>query len=886
MDKISIFELVEKICLENDKKQLIKPINVALVLDVSGSTGQIMYNKKSVLTKEVEIMTEYILANKQNNYELYSFDSTANYHGKVNFLADEDFVDFPYFKPGTLTYTCEALKLINNNINKFKPDKVIIFTDGQTNNNKCNFDPIVQKFKSIGIKIDIVAVSGTNTNMEIITTNEESKIPGMDIVNMLGNNINSLTIYNLFHKNIPFNGLTNSSIDKNSIYFMGTKINGLLINFISDLLLELEKSKSNIDLGVNSNDLKKLLSELGKLLSLLFIQFPQSHPLIDKICSTVKYIIPDSNNLTIIDDNRIMKIIEYGFNCSKQDVPIIMTNFEYHLKESTTKHNEFADAVNLLKTKGTGLSKSRKITIPYGNNQLCLIDSDVVELIKPLDEFPNSIDKFGNVYIGIDGNEQAIRIGMRKFCELIGFPNARMSPSVIFYVLNLMSMMYLSGVELNDNEHMKELRKIAKIQTSMEVMVQKNKYDGKGCWAHWKEGKLIPIHYSNTNTHTTLYTDKLINPLDLTEQIWWCLMMTMLGLFEEQKLYYLKTLEKMGIGSTEQDFLNWFKNSYSHILKGNVVLDKVSEEHKSIYTLDYFEDTDEIFELGQHGSCKVKTWYSKEEIETYVMKQGCVWCKYIPLSTDLIKVEKTKWDLQIKKSLSKGIPFTFSIDTIFNSFTSMSLIDEKLKYRINLIGITGSGKSTTANKMIKLIEEKGGSVLVISADKWSKQGYKGKDIQNKIYDEIMKFESIVNKLKVIIMDLCNENGVINYSFGFNFHKYIDLTFYPNLDKNNFDEYEYWCLNNVLSRPLHNKNTNYWLNPISAGVETCIKVHNTKAKGVAKLLKIYKTNNFNEKLNMQQILNLIKPKANNYKSYLATCDLDKEIKNFIDENIKL
>jgi len=628
-----------------------------------------------------------------------------------------------------------------------------------------------------------------------------------------------------------------------------------------------------------------MLSEIGKLLSILFIQFPLSHPFLEKIYMCIENSINTSTQPLNINVDRISKIIEYGFNCSKQDIPVIMTNFEEHLKESVTKHNEFADAVGLLKIKGTGLGKTRKISIPYGNNQVCIIDSGTVELTKSLDEFANSMDKFGNVYFGIDGNEQAIRIGMRKFCEIIGFPNARMSPSVIFYVLNLMSLMYLSGIELETNEHMKELRKIAKIQTSMEVMVQQGKYDGKGCWAHWKNGKLIPMHFSNTNTHTSLFSDELINPLKLSEPIWWGLMMSMLGLFEEQKPYYSKSIEQMGIGKTENEFLNWFRNTYANLLTGNVVLEKTIDEQKSIYTLDYFEDTDEIYELEPHANCKVRTWYSKEEIETYVMKQGCVWCKYIPLSTDLVKVCKTNWSNKIKEAMGKGNKFTLNnIDSVFNSFAQIDLGYEQKRYRINLIGITGSGKTTCAEKITKIIENMKGKVLIVSADKWSKQNYKGKDLQLKILNEITQFDIKSNKLKVIIMDLCNENGIDKYSFGFNFNNYIDINYYPNLNSKKFDEYECWCLNNVLSRPQSNLQTNYWLNPVGAGVETCIKVHNAKASGVAKLLGIKKTNNFNQKQNQANILGQIKSKSNQYLEYLKTINLDNEINNLVINNI--
>lgn len=234
-----------------------------------------------------------------------------------------------------------------------------------------------------------------------------------------------------------------------------------------------------------------------------------------------------------------------------------------------------------------------------------------------------------------------------------------------------------------------------------------------------------------------------------------------------------------------------------------------------------------------------------------------------------------------------GKKFTLTnINTVFNSFSDIKLAYEQKRYRINLIGITGSGKTTTSEKIVKSIENKGGKVLVVSTDKWSKQNYKGHQLQNQILNEIKEFDSKPYKLKVIVIDLCNENGVDKYSFGFNFNNYIDINFYPNLISNKFDEYECWCLNNVLSRPLHNENTNYWLNLVSAGIETCIKVHNAKANGVAKLLGIKKTNNLNQKSNKATINNLIKSKSDNYKKLLNNKNLDLEINEFISENIEM
>ena len=460
-----------------------------------------------------------------------------------------------------------------------------------------------------------------------------------------------------------------------------------------------------------------------------------------------------------------------------------MTNFEEHVKEKATKHNEFANAIDILNKRGTGLGSQKKISIPYRSNAVCVLDTGSVELTQSLGEYPTSMDKFGNIYMGLNitpETSQAIRIGMRKLCEIAGFPNARGSASVIFYVLNQMSLMYLKGINL-DVQHMQELRKIAIAQCSMEVMVAKNQYDGRGCWAFWKDGKQIPMHYSNTSTHTSLYSDRMINPLELSEPVWWALQMSMLGLFEEQKSYYAKSLEQIGVEPNLESFLLWFRTNFSNAVEGQVNLVKTNPVEKSIFTLDDFEPEEEVFMLKEHNGCNTRTWYSKTEIETFVMGGdnpcGCVWCKYIPKSTDLCVVARDSWTNQIIEAMktSRQIKSVANAQAnlsqippnVFNSFNNMNLnnLGDTHKYRINLIGVTGSGKSTCAKKIKTLVEQKGGSVLVVSADKWSKQNFKGKDLQNKILNEIRQFDKAKTNLKVIVMDLCNENGVSKNNFG-------------------------------------------------------------------------------------------------------------------------
>jgi len=293
----TIQNLVEQIESEFNKKnnnQQIISKNISLVLDISGSTSQYFEPKKTILAKEIEVMTNYILANPDNNFVLYSFDSTAKSHGKINILKEENFVDLPDFKSGTSTNTCGALNMICDNLKNLKSDQVIIYTDGQTDNKQNEFTQIINKFKSSNIKLELVAISNLEKNLETITTNEESIIPGMDLVNMLGNFIDSLNIYNRFHNEIPFVGISNSSINKNCIKFMGIQINGFVIDFINKLLDNMEINKSKLIFEPNQMDLKKMLSEIGKLLSVLFVNFPNPHSFLDKIIFTTGTLLNDT----------------------------------------------------------------------------------------------------------------------------------------------------------------------------------------------------------------------------------------------------------------------------------------------------------------------------------------------------------------------------------------------------------------------------------------------------------------------------------------------------------------------------------------------------------------------------------------------------------------
>ena len=56
-----------------------------------------------------------------------------------------------------------------------------------------------------------------------------------------------------------------------------------------------------------------------------------------------------------------------------------------------------------------------------------------------------------------------------------------------------------------------------------------------------------------------------------------------------------------------------------------------------------------------------------------------------------------------------------------------------------MIGITGAGKSTVSKKIYDYVISKESSCLIVSADKWSKKGHKGKQLQTSVFNEIKKF---------------------------------------------------------------------------------------------------------------------------------------------------
>lgn len=837
-----------------------KPVdakNIYFVLDTSGSTGSGYKGNITVLDKEIICLKNYILENINNDFYLYSFESDSHYHGALT-VGNGIVKNIPKNFTSGGTNTLEPLNEILSNV-KTENNKIIIITDGQTCNNQNELKHTTNQLKAKNYEIEIIVVSMTDINMETISENDENRLAGMDLIKYVGNSIDRLHIFNRFHNDIPFDAINNSTINKNYISFMKIMVPCFIPEFIKTLMDKLSCAQ-NVDYSM----CKIMLCEIGKLFSILFHEFPTNNPLLITVSETVSSLKDIGSEFT---KDSVINIIKYGFECSKSNKPIILTNFQNHVKESSVKRGEFKDALNLLRLHGTTLGAKQKISIPSYNYPYCLIDNgDIVEVKKSLFSYPNSITNFGNVMFPYNPEPemyQAIRIGLRKMCEMMGHKDAQHSPSVPFYVLNMMSLMYLSGISLA-TEHMKQLQKFAIIQTSIEVMIDKHNYDGDGCYTHWKNGNTIKLHYSSAKTHISLYTDRTINPLNLPETLWWAVMMSMLGLFDEQKAIYKLALQEMRC-NTQELFLAYFKRNYAHKVNGNFILETFQHIKTSLFTLDEFLPEDQLFKLEDHSNnsaktscCKTQTVYSLHEIENYVLQKGCVWCHFIPTMDNFTRIVSDKNPHKFLQDLTANkMRIRFNYDSKNNKhYSPMQTVVEIPIFKINLIGVNGCGKLQAVNFMKAYFESKNYQYLVMDSS-----------TKKKDFTKFMKNECAE---KIIIVD------EINKTFDdVDFSKFKSINFYPNLNIGNlkkFVEYEKWALNNVID-----ENVN--------GFAECVEMHNKEASKIATMLNVKRTY-VPENLTKERFKELFAPTVETYKTYLTEhYDLEKVMLAFLEKNIK-
>ena len=626
---------------------------------------------------------------------------------------------------------------------------------------------------------------------------------------------------------------------------------------------------------------------------------------------------------------RILKLLMCGFISVKQQVPIILMNVEANAAAAISqmsKNDAFKNADTLLQTKGTTLGDSSfTICSPTANGVVIINKNNAVQLTRPLGAFPNSMDASGNVFFTLNAEcEQPTRQALRGLYDSIGFPNASRGEDVIFAGLTDLLLMLIAGHPWN--EYTRKLQSLAKIQTSKTVPTGPGVQSHEGLYAMWKKGMLPRMYFKNPETHTSLYKNKLINPFELSPLVFWAAMMLALGLFEQQKHVYMQALEALGLKALdEESFLEYLRVNFGSRISGQVQCVTVNgSKLTSIITLEEFEEDDLVYILNDHGvvpnQCTTKTPYSATELR-YVKQRGCVWCDYIKNDADFYQIEIQDSEEAIRRAMASSRKLTVldkgvhsgvhsgdailaladpSIDVmpVMPVMPAMPVQKPKLSVRsdikcacIYLFGITGAGKSTAVQILVQMLQQAGTNVLVLSSDKYKKDGLDDFASNKSNFEQFESMdESALGpaKMLVVLVDLCNELGAKKKIFGCNLSNYKPYMFYPNMIQNpeHFADYEHWCLKNLLSRQVHSVDTTYWLNPVSAGIETCLMVHNKKTNGIKKII-----GNLNErvdidiKMPLQQVFQLINQGASRYSAYLKTKSLDADCSALVESILK-
>jgi hypothetical protein len=918
--------------LHRQQQEVYQPKTVVFQRDRSGSTNSVMRGGLRIIDKIGQAMMTEILKEPRDNYFCIDFNDGVSAICKIPVIPDEMFADIPEAVPSGTTHTDrafvkakEGLKLVRNP----KDLRIILVTDGETNSTTQEIQASVAEFKKLDVRIDVIAVSNSNKDMNSMGLAEQRKVPGMDIIEMLGNAVSTLSVYNLVHWDKPFLSVEASSVDKHHLKFMGISVDCSIPTFIQDFLTFL--TTQEITWGAGDADFKSLVVEIGKILSLMWSEFPERHPFVSEVIVRLQQI---NQTMTV---ERIKTFIVYGFERTRQKLPINLANIEEYAKDAAVKKAQIGDANTLLNTKGTTCG-SEGTLVGFGKDVVVMAqgtNADELELTFPLGAFPNSRNENGVTFFSpLSAHGQGTRIGLRALCANYGYKDAQRSPNVIFHVAKLMSDLFMQGTELN-SPIMSELQKLAVIQCSMEIMIAHGKYSGIPLVEMWQKGVLPQMHFSNKATHASLHTDPSINPLKLTEFLWWAKMMAMLGTecFQGQINFYKHAIKATGI-PISQEFMSdalspqsfaeecsTVRVQYLEFLRANypcrtfVKTIVITPEPQSVITLEKFPSGEAVFILSDHVNpdsrelCKCNTHYSASEMESFLRGeiQRCVWCKYVPQRADFVPVQpivSVKEQMRVGLQQERASPAEFrpsSVASIFqppcakcgtvhsercqmSAASGAGSASAVAGYRkvIFLQGTVGCGKSTIAEKLKAKIATRGGKCIVISSDQWKKQGMS--DVDN-IQREMREFENDPNPIKVIVVDICNDTGVSPYIFGLDLTSYNSVTVRPNIPVNptpqQVSDYAEWTLTNVLNRPMHSKDSPYWLNPASASVKTCVSVHMKKMNGfMAQIGVNTKLRGVNVGMPIPRIVEYLRSGADRHTAWLATQSMDAEIDNIL------
>lgn len=887
-----------------------------ILLDTSSSTSAGYNSTGTVLGKGISIAQNLATSNRSGTNYLVTFDTFAKPMMPIKFSSNGTVMFPPGIRPQGSTRTHKGFEEILSSLNvintKNKTTKIFVITDGQTDSSQMDLKRLDNEFRKRGVDIQIIAISNKVSNFDELSLKEQNELPGMDLVNIMRK---IAWIYTPSNDIIPFKFANSVDLSTEVWRFLDLEFpkdsNDLslptLITKIINILLE-----TNLDYTPTSiqDELQTLFKEIGMSLGLFYITFPNDFQ---------EDLLKDLESKTGAD---LSDFIHYGFEITKQGIPDININCNQRMIALKDQKTSFLDANKNLEFNGSAL---RCPSISFDNGIVCFnVNPDTLTVS---DSY--SFDEHGNFFFSMEineQNEQSIRQALRRyFGTKWGLNNYIHSSSVIFGVATQVLLYLLCCPEINlDNPYIEKLRNLAGVQISQKIQNPDKSY-GDTFKELWLNKKLPLTHFSSKTTHADNYKDSFINPLGLPQTLWWAVMMMIIGngLFNAQMNFYGATLQSEGIEPNETSLLAYIREKYSSNVTGTVKFLTINKRLSHIM-LDYFSDGSHIYESLPHripsGSlCNTKTLYSLEERNKNGNK--CIVCRqtlndnqfrfievihldeyqsnndparFIKREARLNAIAQTPMrprqsresrqsmqPMQTRQSIEHRQPISNIPATVFRPTRS------EFKLVVILMkGEVGSGKSTYALKIEQELKKEGFPIVLNqSVDQHCVKGCPIKvaigNVINVLKDipNILNYPDVKNSGKLaVIIDTCGEKNTGNNIFDYSFDDWEIHRVIPNYNESRIRQYLCWSLRNVLRRPLHSRDSNFWLNPISATVNTCMRVH--RDKGVAlfgdKFVQVTtKTDLFN-------ILNDIESDANEYQEYLNTSmPIESCVKSLID-----
>ena len=856
VEPVTVGTLIErsiKGCLHGNhdckKSDYVPKRNVIIFLDRSGSTNapiKMGQEHTTVWDFEREVFERLVLANPKNTYFLMTFDhditGIANKDGQAA-VPMRVIIDYQLILPlrssyegprRGITMTHLVFEYFNNH-----PEyhEAVVITDGKTDSSQAQ---VLSSMSGVTRPISIIAVSDLPTNLDSAGTRETQLIPGLDIVNYLGNRISQLKVFNPIHWNDPYVGSRSSQVQL--FKFMGTHLPCTTIRFLQQLLQQIDRAaraNARFDFGRNNVKFMEMCAEIGSLLSL----------------TNASTFSPDAQvfkNLRLFDvltlcrfaQDNICKWLQMGWNATRTSTPVNMVGHTLlPIVPVEAKQAQFSNAATVLVTKGLTAGSTATIGIDLKiRTILCVEDSSYVPP-EPALGLPNSGFQEMCIFSTSEHVGQPTRQGLRKFILAMGGnAGADRETFVIFFFCKILVWMMMTGDDTRHPNHFKKLQELALIQCDMQPMIRKGEY-GQSFRAGWLQSIQPRLHFGKATTCSSLFTDNRINPWGESERVWWALMMAALGklYFAAQHEFYRSALIDAGMSSDQLSIQNLIALMLEkHPVSGQMSFATIQSVPISLGSLEPFTDEDVVFSVephqharseqkGQAGLCDTKQYYSS--VDRLMFNYTCGWCGATDLEYKRVEIEDNK--TIVSEALRAGTPFrvcprdakagmdakrTTLYATPEQKDTKTPSVPALVSY-VFLHGPPGSGKSTATSAIVEQLGRMNIQCFVASPDVHSRIGQNPGDHIPQALDSFLTTNASFPHV-VVIFDNCNQTSKakmyrrkIVEIIGTEIHSFIPtMRFGTKIELQNSID---WALKQLFLRGAHTSTTPWWLNPVSS-----------------------------------------------------------------------